>query len=509
MAAGRGPKRALSLGLVRARSAEDGSQEEQRLDEECEQLSKEHGYESAQPPTRGTKTELPSLRALHKVPSTRALAGSPAAALAHSFRRREGSLPTLSHSGDPKTPTGAPPVGRVLKEAKTGSFRVGNVVRVRRAFATEQLQLKGGDRGHIEEVALDGSIKIRLQDDIAKLPVCSTVFAWIPRRAAANLELLAATHEVALIDACGQPANKFLLCIVLKEHTEQKEVFADILCQDGRQVSWVHRNFLQPLPADQVTDLGFLASAVPGPSVLKRCETSPGDVWAQAMLRMGQLMQDQHRDRTCELPPSGFEKPKPLQSLSFAAAGAALRAARSAQSLEALETPQTDAVGEAVVQEQKSTSSICPFMEIGDTGLRGLVEECKLTSRDVVFDLGCGQGKIIGKLLETYPCRGVGVEVNPQLGRVAEHRLQKFGKRSQVVIDDACNVDFSEGTALVAFFLSHSYDAAGASLKEHLSKCLQPGTVVYNVCYPINGWHGTYRNGVHKYVIGQHLDPER
>merc|ERR1712194_704096 len=151
-------------------------------------------------------------------------------------------------------------------------------------------------------------------------------------------------------------------------------------------------------------------------------------------------------------------------------------------------------------------SRICPFMEIQDGGLRAMVGACDFTSSDLIFDLGCGMGKILHKMLETFPCHGVGVEVNSSLAKIAESHLQQYGSRARVVVDDVRNVDLSGATAVVSYFLSHSFNAEGSSLKEHLSKTMRPGSLVLNYTYPVPGWIGAHKNGVYRYTIGQHLD---
>jgi len=316
------------------------------------------------------------------------------------------------------------------------------------------------------------------------------------------------THEVELINSSGHAVDKFRLCILLEDHGNG---FFDIICQDGCIGRWIHVDFLRQLPSSDFTDVGFLPTATPAKSRLACPKHGDPD---QVGLRIAQLAGKFGRgEDTYELPPSGFQRMASSKARGIFAAGAALRAARSSKVQQAAGDgtlpPSLLSPGlPSQKTEQRSGSSICPFMEIQEGGLRAMVGECSLTSRDVVFDLGCGQGKILNRLLQAFPCRGVGVEVNPQLGRVAVQRFEKYGNRAKVVIDDVRNVDFSEATALVAFFLSHSYEAAGASLKEHLVQSLKPGCVVYNYCYPILGWCGSYNNGVHKYVIGQHLDPE-
>merc|ERR1712013_395450 len=106
---------------------------------------------------------------------------------------------------------------------------------------------------------------------------------------------------------------------------------------------------------------------------------------------------------------------------------------------------------------------------------------------------------MLQKILETYPCKGIGVEVNHSLARAAEHQFMRYGDRVTVVMDDVRNVDLKDATHVVCYMLSHSFNSHGATLKEHFAKSLQPGSVVLNSTYPIPGWCGTYKSGVYRY----------
>merc|ERR1712046_501097 len=160
-------------------------------------------------------------------------------------------------------------------------------------------------------------------------------------------------------------------------------------------------------------------------------------------------------------------------------------------------------LSEEIPSSTSHGNSVCPFMEMKERGLRQMVAACNFTSEDCVFDLGCGTGVILGAVLAAFPCSGVGVELNVSLARQAQKNLKRFASRTRFIVDDVRNVDLSEATAVTCYFLTHSF----AFLAEHLSTNLKPGCRVLNYTYPMPGWlHAEPPiNGVHIYVIGQHL----
>jgi len=144
--------------------------------------------------------------------------------------------------------------------------------------------------------------------------------------------------------------------------------------------------------------------------------------------------------------------------------------------------------------------SVCPFAEISAIGLEHLVSACQLAEADCVYDVGCGRGNIMDALLSCYPCRGVGVEINPSLARVALQRLMKYGERVKVVVGDVRRMNLQEATVIVTCFTSN----ATALVKNDFLAAVRPTCVWFNYGWPVPGWK-TARppsDGVYQYVIG-------
>jgi len=247
------------------------------------------------------------------------------------------------------------------------------------------------------------------------------------------------------------------------------------------------------------TDVGF-SSARTSPS------SAPLDREVHLVARSSD--DTKHLPNNCEsmcfeLPPAGFQGSTALASSPLLPVRMKDCAAKRREEprREVSSHIPTRGVGDAC----EVGGQICPFMEIGDEGLRAITSLMNFSVEDVVVDIGCGHGKILNMILQRFPCQGIGVEINSSIARVAEHQLQRYAGRANVVVDDIRNVDLHRATATVSFMLTHSFEVQGMSLREHMSKSLQPGCIVINYCYPVPGWHGSYQNGVWKYIIGEHL----
>lgn len=369
--------------------------------------------------------------------------------------------------------------------------RIGNVVQANKDFLAGAAEINCGQRGRIVHIVPEISVDILL-DGNAQV-------TQVPKRDLVNFDLRVITHEVELINVLGQRTGKVLACMVLKNH---EDGFYDILCQDGRSKQFVHATYIRELSTGMYTDVGYL-SARSSRSSESHCTAA--DVKPGRFIGAG----DSPGSACFELPPEGFIGAG--RALGFAV-GSGLAVARCrSQAGKRREEPRREETMHPLARLSSDFTaiepgaSVCPFMEIQDGGLRAFMTMSNFTVTDTVIDIGCGHGKILNKILECCPCKGIGVEVNPSIARVAEQQLRKYAGRAKVVIDDIRNVDLQDATATVSYLLSHSFDTNGAALKEHLSKSLHPGCVVLNYIYPVPGWSGSLKNGVYKYIIGEHL----
>jgi len=115
-----------------------------------------------------------------------------------------------------------------------------------------------------------------------------------------------------------------------------------------------------------------------------------------------------------------------------------------------------------------------------------MLELAKVTSKDVVYDLGCGDGRIVILAAQKYKAKGVGVDIDPQRIKECHIGAKKAGvtKLVKFILGDATKVDVSDCTVLCLYLLSESNEL----LRPKLEKQLRPGTRVVAHDYPVPGW---------------------
>jgi SAM-dependent methyltransferase len=120
-----------------------------------------------------------------------------------------------------------------------------------------------------------------------------------------------------------------------------------------------------------------------------------------------------------------------------------------------------------------------------------MLTAARVTSADIVYDLGSGDGRIVIDAAKTYGARGVGIEINPQLIAEANASARAAGVSHLVrfIQGDLFTADFTAAT-VVTLYLSPSLNER---IKPRLLRELRPGTRVVSHVYDMLGWTADQR----------------
>lgn len=96
-----------------------------------------------------------------------------------------------------------------------------------------------------------------------------------------------------------------------------------------------------------------------------------------------------------------------------------------------------------------------PYIPTRYAVVDGMLKLAQVNKDDVVYDLGCGDGRIVIAAAQQHGARGVGIDMNPW--RIAEARdnakLAKVEDRVKFVKGDIFDADFSEATVVMLYLL--------------------------------------------------------
>jgi ubiquinone/menaquinone biosynthesis C-methylase UbiE len=98
----------------------------------------------------------------------------------------------------------------------------------------------------------------------------------------------------------------------------------------------------------------------------------------------------------------------------------------------------------------------------------------KVGSKDVLYDLGCGDGRIVVTAAKERGARGVGIDIDPQRIAEANENAQKAGVKDRVQfrVGDLFKSDFSPATVVTLYLLPD----INKRLRPQLWQQLKPGT---------------------------------
>ncbi len=103
-----------------------------------------------------------------------------------------------------------------------------------------------------------------------------------------------------------------------------------------------------------------------------------------------------------------------------------------------------------------------------------MLKLANVTAKDVVYDLGCGDGMIVTAAAKEFGATAVGIDINPVRVKEANERVAKAGVTNKVKIlnEDLFTADISKAS-VITFYLLPSLNE---KLIPKLNKELKPGT---------------------------------
>jgi SAM-dependent methyltransferase len=118
------------------------------------------------------------------------------------------------------------------------------------------------------------------------------------------------------------------------------------------------------------------------------------------------------------------------------------------------------------------------FVPSSDEAVAAMLELAHVTRQDVVYDLGCGDGKIVIAAARRYGARGVGIDIDPARIEEANANARKAGVTDRVTfrIGDifSDDVHFGDATVVTLYLLP----SLNERLRPKLWRELRPGTRV-------------------------------
>lgn len=115
-----------------------------------------------------------------------------------------------------------------------------------------------------------------------------------------------------------------------------------------------------------------------------------------------------------------------------------------------------------------------PYVPTPQDVVDRMLQMAKVRQNDVVYDLGCGDGRIVITAADRFKARGVGIDINPERIREAQANAKKAGvsDRVQFRVGDLFKSDFAPATVVTLYLLPD----INVKLRPQLWRQLRVGT---------------------------------
>lgn len=130
-----------------------------------------------------------------------------------------------------------------------------------------------------------------------------------------------------------------------------------------------------------------------------------------------------------------------------------------------------------------------PFVPTPIEVVDRMLEIARVTSGDVVYDLGSGDGRIVIRAAQKYGARGVGIEMDLELLELSRKRAseERVAHLVEFKAQDALTVDVSPATVVTLYMLPWFNE----KIRPVLQRQLRPGARVVSHDFDIEGWPPT------------------
>ncbi|MCU7493018.1 MAG: methyltransferase domain-containing protein [Ignavibacteria bacterium] len=135
---------------------------------------------------------------------------------------------------------------------------------------------------------------------------------------------------------------------------------------------------------------------------------------------------------------------------------------------------------------QNVSFSQVPFVPTPYEVVEGMLKLADVGEDDIVYDLGCGDGRIVVTAAAKYGAHGLGVDNDPQRVKESMENVESNGVKDKVEIrqENLFKTDLSKATVVTLYLLSD----INVKLRPKLFDELRPGTRIVSNSFDMDEW---------------------
>jgi SAM-dependent methyltransferase len=142
--------------------------------------------------------------------------------------------------------------------------------------------------------------------------------------------------------------------------------------------------------------------------------------------------------------------------------------------------------GAAALAQSPARTPDVPYVPTSQDLVVQMLKLAGVTGNDTVYDLGCGDGRIVITAAKEFGARAVGVDINPERIREANENARRAGVTGRVkfVEGDLFTADIRPATVVTLYLLPK----INIRLRPRLLRELKPGTRVVSHSFDMDEW---------------------
>ena len=144
-------------------------------------------------------------------------------------------------------------------------------------------------------------------------------------------------------------------------------------------------------------------------------------------------------------------------------------------------------VSVAAAQESQSRRQPdVPYVPTTQEAVEAMLRLAGVKKSDTVYDLGCGDGRIVIAAAKEYGAHGVGIDIDPRRIQEAKDNARKAGVENLVRFEekDLFQANIHEASVVTLFLLS----SVNLKLRPKLLQELKPGTRIVSNTFDMGDW---------------------
>lgn len=124
------------------------------------------------------------------------------------------------------------------------------------------------------------------------------------------------------------------------------------------------------------------------------------------------------------------------------------------------------------------------FIPLPKNTIRKILKAAKICKNDLLYDLGCGDGRVVIIASKEFGCKSVGIEKSYILAKIAEYKVrkEKLENRVKIINGDFFNINLKNATVIFVYLSSR----LNKMLEPKLKKELRKGTLILSASHKFN-----------------------